>query len=145
MRNTLGKKGLAMSLTAVVTYHEDHAVSVGRFLVENGYGLASSTGRARPKPVADSSVGILFRDEEPTPRRRFRGLFGARRRHVLGTIWFDNTIRNAASSSWVFEVNGRQYADRANELARGLASHFSVEISVRLMSEDPIEERHEDD
>lgn len=126
-----------------VDFQEALSITVGKFLIEKGFHLASSVGEETTELVASNEVGLLSKHTLPQPPLRWFSLVRRERprRAFFGVIWFHNPPRSAIEAHWVFELYGRGYIALAHQLAEELATLHSVKISIRLVREDPQEER----
>lgn len=118
-----------------VDYQDSVSVEVGRFLLCKGFDLANDDGVATPQLVETDSLGILRRDAKP--RKYLFGLITREsRRTFLGTVWFSNS-RRGTNKHWVFEAYGRKHVELVKQLAGEMASTFGVNITLRLVCEQP--------
>jgi hypothetical protein len=125
-----------------VEYQEVLSVQVGRFLAQKGLVPASSIGCAIYTLVDEPGVGILHEHAGAKPRKLL-GLFPLKpKKWLLGTVWLRDAggDRGANEKNWVFEVHGRENVETAKKLAAEMVLTFSVNIVVRLMSEEPLRE-----
>jgi hypothetical protein len=121
-----------------VTYSEPFSIKVGKLLLSEGFDLASCTGFAKYELVEDNSLGILCKNLEAKPKKYLFGLIKKEPRKIFfGTVWFNNSARGANEENWVFEVYGRKYIGLVRELAEDMALTFNVDISIRLVQEQP--------
>ena len=126
-----------------VDYQESPSIKVGRFLLSNGFNLASCTGVASNSLVETCSFGVLRKDPEAKPRKYLFGLITREpRREFLGTVWFSNSARGASEANWFFEAYGRKHVELVRQLAEEIASTFNVKITLRLVREQPDVETH---
>ncbi|HET8575084.1 MAG TPA: hypothetical protein VFM02_02835 [Candidatus Paceibacterota bacterium] len=122
----------------LVDYQESLSIMVGGFLVSKGFDLSNSTGMAARSLVQSDSLGILYKNSETKPKTYLFGLIKREPRRIfLGTIWFNNSPRNATEQNWVFETYGRKYVELTGQLAEEIASTFNVKITLRLVREQP--------
>jgi hypothetical protein len=116
------------------------SVRVGKFLLDNGFGLANHSDMALKKLKENKSIGIFLKKPEQ-PAKNFREkLFKTvlkPRRIVLGRIWFKNELRGALETNWVFEVCGRENLEVAEVLADKLSVEFGSFIKTKLIQEEP--------
>ena len=116
--------------------YEPLAVKVGKWLLEKGYASADSWGLAEPLRLANS-LGILKNDPHIKRYNRFLFFINLRmRRDFLGTIWFEDGVRNAKPERWVFEIYGNTHVEEVRKLAEEMAKTFDVKIAVRLLSKE---------
>ncbi|MCD6384527.1 hypothetical protein J7M23_02005 [Candidatus Sumerlaeota bacterium] len=108
-----------------VEFEEALAIRVGAFLRSLGFIPADAFGVAQKVLEESDSLDILYKDPEAKP-------------WWIGTIWFRNSTRGANDDHWVIEVSGRRYyCGLIRQLAEKLAWKFNVEITIRLISEQP--------
>lgn len=129
-----------MSAVAELTgYTEPMSIQVGRFLISNGFYIASGNGIESNSLIKAPYLGILYKDPGVKPRKYLFGLISRKpRRSFLGIIWFNhNNTPSNDEQNWSFEVLGRNHIDLAKKLAEEIASTFNAKISIRLASDQP--------
>ncbi len=108
------------------------SVWVGRWLIKNGYVLASCIGRVCTESslATSDSIGLLM-PHQNNPK--------SRRRLFVGVLWFNNYARGASDKEkeWVFEVYGKEYFEPFQALARKLWSTFYIGIDTQLVKNQP--------
>lgn len=122
-------------------YREEISIRVWNFLLKKGYYIADCIGIEICSPAKTCGIGILYKDPNVKPRECFFGLIKTKpRKRFLGVIWLENYMRRADAYNWIFEIYGREYADKMKALAEEMAEAFKVRISVRLVEEQPRDE-----
>ena len=127
------------SVGPVTKEHLSHAVR--RFVSAQGLSLASATGLAfdEIEDYSSSAVGLLYLDPDTKPTSYLCGLLTRPpRRSFLGALWFSDAARGAHEQHWIFEVHGQKSLDLARRIAGEFATLFGVEVSVRLLSAEPV-------
>lgn len=117
----------------ILVSQEPLSRSVGRWLIENGYEPANSTGEVRAvQEIGSESIGILLQDSSAESYLYPFGTLMSRRhkRAFLGTIWFKDTKRY-----WVFEVYGGRFLEQAERLAEKMSKAFGVTVTPYLIRE----------
>jgi len=124
-----------------IDYQEALSTEVGKFLLSEGFSLATCTGMAEylSKLRSVDSIGILLNDPHSMkPRKRLIGLIKQKpRREFLGTIWLKNSSRGADKQNWVFDLNGQENVRLSKKLAKIMSSTFNTKITIRLVNKNP--------
>lgn len=126
------------SQTQPVNYQEALSIKVGRFLLMEGYFLASCRGviQSNAELIESDSLSIAYTCPLRKAQQWLGGLIQRKaRRVILGTIWFKNRDE-ASDQNWLIEAKGRQYVDLIMRLSQQLASTFNVTVDVRLVKEE---------
>lgn len=120
-----------------VKMEEALSIKLGRFLQEKGFIAATPSGSILSALSEMDSLGILSQTRAQ-PETYFFGLFKEKaRRLFLGVVWFNNKARNASADNWTFDFYGRVHKEMLQNLAAEMSSKFDVNITLRLVGENP--------
>jgi hypothetical protein len=92
-----------------------------------GYGMARES--IHPEEESAGPIGLLLRVDQPQ-MSWWKRLWKSRARMPFVGILNIEEKRN-----WLLEVYGRKHLELLRKMADDLASHFSIEIHVRLVAE----------
>jgi hypothetical protein len=135
-----------MGINTGVNYQESLSIKVGVFLRDRGCAIATISGVAKDVLERTNSFGVLYKDPDAKPIKRFFGLFRRNpRRAFLGTVWLNSDARRADEKNWVFELYGRKYHEFVRQLADELSAVFNVKIDLLLVRERPDVEAYDSD
>ena len=106
---------------------------------KDGFAFADASRKETTPSHIDTNLSILYEDPDAKPLSWAFRLLGAKRRRLyLGSIWF--SIHGANEENWLFKVYGSKNMEVAKRLADELAAHFEVNITLDLVSEEPLYE-----
>lgn len=129
-----------------VRFEEAISVEVGNHIVSKGYGLAGITGHATSSIEETEAWGILWKDPNAKPVKKFFGLIQQTPRRVfIGVIWLKRDVSRDDKREWYFEFYGRKNTDLVKNLANELFDKFGVKITLRLVNEHPKYETYHED
>lgn len=129
-----------MVTSRVIVEEDVLAAKLGKWLLEEGYGLADCTGLSMSIShlrILNDAVGLLVINK-PIIREYLFGLIKITkkfRRSLVGVIWLENRYRKANYKNWVLEVHGKEYLEQLKSLAQKMSFAFKVKISIRLISD----------
>jgi hypothetical protein len=116
------------------------AVRVGQFLIENKFVVANVEGQglANATQITNhTGIGLLKPDTADSIFAALVGNDGPR--EFFGILWFQNeSLEASLKKRWVLQVyNVPKNRGKARAIAKRLANQFAVDISVRLVQDDP--------
>jgi hypothetical protein len=112
-----------------------------------GYILGNTSGYKidpfdlQDTPKVGEGYSLLLPHPEQSSRRRLLGMLPPKQRYLrlLGTMWINNSQKEATLERWVFETFGRELSATAQAAADLLHQRFGVPIHIHLASDQIVE------
>lgn len=118
------------------------AMEVAKFLISYKFDIANLKGREISDLSLDIShkgIGLLKRDNKDSVLMATMEIEDEPR-EFFGKLWFQNQKLGASpKKKWVLQLfNAETNRDEAYSLAQKLVIEYSVDISIRLVQDDPL-------
>lgn len=122
----------------MIDFQEAISIKVGKWFIQKGFVIANCIGLMQYGGLKESTeVGLLYKSSAVQSEKYLFGLIERRPRlEFFGVVWLEAS-HGPRKDSWLFNFHGCKNTDWAKRLAEELASEFGINITLKLISEQP--------